>query len=106
MDPQLSFSEMPKNLSTGCMGGLVSHVGLSSHPTSRHSNSMSCFLPASQWLESKEKERKFYEYVRATVNLHFLYKRLKCSDVKEGKSIKCSACTVPEARLCHYVLYH
>lgn len=68
--------ERTKNPSPWHRGGLVSHADAS--PPQAHSDSMSCFLPASQHLESQEKQHKFYEYVHATVNLHFLYKWLKC----------------------------
>lgn len=68
--------ERTKNPSPWHRGGLVSHADAS--PPQAHSDSMSCFLPASQQLESQEKQHKFYEYVHATVNLHFLYKWLNC----------------------------
>lgn len=69
--------------------GLVSHVDAS--PPQACSDSISWFLPASQQLQSQEKQHKFYEYVHAW---------LKCFDAKEGKPIKCLACTLCQKLSC------
>lgn len=86
------FSWEDKNPSPGHRGELVSHEDASLPQA--HADSMSSFLPASQQLERQGKQHTFYEHVHATVNLHFFYKWLKCLNVKEGKPIKCLACTL------------